>query len=334
VTLPSNAFKKTDYTFAGWNTKADGSGASYANGASVSNLSATNGATVTLYAQWKLNKPSITTQPASTTVTEGGNATFKVAASSTGLSYQWQYSSDGGSTWRNSPAAGSTTATLTVEATMDRSGYQYRCVVKNSGGSVTSNAATLTVKMVKPTITSQPASVTAAAGSGSVTFKVTVSGSSLSYQWQVSTDGGSTWADSPATGNKTATLTVPVTADRNGLKYRCIVKNSVGSATSNAATLTVTIPKPTITTQPSSVTAKDGSGNVTFKVVASGSGLSYQWQVCEAGSSTWKDSPATGNKTATLTVPATLSRSGYKYRCIVKSGDAQVISDAATLTVS
>ena len=51
-TLTSNGYSRPGYTFAGWNTKADGTGTSYANGASVSNLTATNGATVTLFAQW------------------------------------------------------------------------------------------------------------------------------------------------------------------------------------------------------------------------------------------------------------------------------------------
>lgn len=52
-TLPANTFKKTGKTFAGWNTRADGSGTSYANKATVSNLSASSGATITLYAVWK-----------------------------------------------------------------------------------------------------------------------------------------------------------------------------------------------------------------------------------------------------------------------------------------
>ena len=50
--LTANAFTKTGYTFAGWNTKADGSGTNYADKASVKNLSAENQATVTLYAKW------------------------------------------------------------------------------------------------------------------------------------------------------------------------------------------------------------------------------------------------------------------------------------------
>lgn len=58
-TLTANVFTKTGYTFNGWNTKADGSGTSYADKASVSKLSATNGATVTLYAKWKANSYTI-----------------------------------------------------------------------------------------------------------------------------------------------------------------------------------------------------------------------------------------------------------------------------------
>ena len=51
--LTSNGFTRTGYDFMGWNTAADGLGTSYANGISVINLTKTNGATVTLYAQWR-----------------------------------------------------------------------------------------------------------------------------------------------------------------------------------------------------------------------------------------------------------------------------------------
>ena len=51
--LTANAFTRTGYTFAGWSTKADGSGTAYADGQSVKNLTTTDGATITLYAQWE-----------------------------------------------------------------------------------------------------------------------------------------------------------------------------------------------------------------------------------------------------------------------------------------
>ncbi len=52
--LTANAFEITGYAFMGWNTVADGSGVSYADGASVTNLTAAN-TTITLYAQWSQN---------------------------------------------------------------------------------------------------------------------------------------------------------------------------------------------------------------------------------------------------------------------------------------
>ncbi|MBQ6708557.1 MAG: InlB B-repeat-containing protein, partial [Clostridia bacterium] len=58
--LTANGFTKTGYTFAGWNTKADGTGTGYTNQQSVNNLTATNGATVTLYAQWTAKSVTIT----------------------------------------------------------------------------------------------------------------------------------------------------------------------------------------------------------------------------------------------------------------------------------
>ncbi len=51
IALPANTFTRSGYTFASWNTKADGSGVKYADKASVKGL-ASQGQTVTLYAQW------------------------------------------------------------------------------------------------------------------------------------------------------------------------------------------------------------------------------------------------------------------------------------------
>ncbi|NLD11276.1 InlB B-repeat-containing protein [Aminicella lysinilytica] len=53
--LDKNEFSKSGSTFAGWNTKADGSGTSYKDCESVSKLSSKDGGTVRLYAQWKAN---------------------------------------------------------------------------------------------------------------------------------------------------------------------------------------------------------------------------------------------------------------------------------------
>ena len=69
--LTKNGFVKTGYTFKGWNTKADGSGTSYADKASVKNLSSTNGATITLYAQWTANQYQLTLNPNNGSFSDG-----------------------------------------------------------------------------------------------------------------------------------------------------------------------------------------------------------------------------------------------------------------------
>jgi uncharacterized repeat protein (TIGR02543 family) len=50
--LTDNTFTRTGYTFSGWNTEMGGGGTSYTNGQNVTNLTAANDYTVTLYAQW------------------------------------------------------------------------------------------------------------------------------------------------------------------------------------------------------------------------------------------------------------------------------------------
>ncbi|GCF92731.1 hypothetical protein NRIC_06220 [Enterococcus florum] len=58
--LSANAFSKTGYTFTGWNSQADGHGEkSYTDQQTVKNLSATDGETITLYAQWQANSYQI-----------------------------------------------------------------------------------------------------------------------------------------------------------------------------------------------------------------------------------------------------------------------------------
>lgn len=59
--LAANAFSRTGAAFAGWNTKADGTGSAYANLADAAQFvtAANNGKTVVLYAQWKIDAPKV-----------------------------------------------------------------------------------------------------------------------------------------------------------------------------------------------------------------------------------------------------------------------------------
>src|SRR5207237_3547594 len=83
--------------------------------------------------------PTITTQPASQTVSTGQSATFTVTATGTApLSYQWQKN--------GTVISAATTASYTTPATTaSDNGDQFTVVVSNAASSVTSNAAALTV---------------------------------------------------------------------------------------------------------------------------------------------------------------------------------------------
>lgn len=73
--LAANSFTRTGYTFKEWNTKPDGSGAPYADGAEVDFASATAGSEVKLYAQWALQVVCDVPTAAAVTVDASGAVT-------------------------------------------------------------------------------------------------------------------------------------------------------------------------------------------------------------------------------------------------------------------
>ena len=271
-------------------------------------------------------KPVITTQPSAKTVAAGTKATFKVVASGEGLSYQWQYKTAGSSTWKNK--TGATKASYTVTAQESYNGILYRCIVTNSGGSVTSNSAKLTVTPALPVIATQPKAQTAAVGE-TATFKVVAAGTGLTYQWQYSSDYGKTWRDKA--GSTKATHKVTVKASYNGYLYRCKVTNSAGTVYSSKVRLTVSGVKPKILSQPGAKTAAAGE-SVTFKVVAAGVGMTYQWQYSTNGGTNWHDKA--GATSASYTTTANAKYNGILYRCRVTNSYGSVYSNGAMLLVS
>jgi hypothetical protein len=277
--------------------------------------------------------PSITTQPSSVTVTAPATATFSVAATGTPApAYQWMQSVNGGSFTNIS---GATSASYTTPATtVANSGTQYECVVTNASGGVTSNAASLTVNPtpVAPSITSQPVSVVVIAPA-TATFVVTVTGTpSPTYQWMHSVNGG---AYSNISGATRYYYITPATVMANsGTQYECVVTNASGSATSNAASLTVepTPAAPSITSQPSSV-AVTAPATAMFSVVVTGTPApTYQWLESVNGGSFTNISGATS---ASYTTPATtVANSGTQYECMVTNASGSMTSNAAGLTVN
>lgn len=102
-----------------------------------------------------------------------------------------------------------------------------------------------TITVTPFTISTQPADQTVVVGNNGV-FSVTATNVDT-YQWQVSTDGGSNFAPivdgAEYSGTQTANLTITAPdSTKNGYIYRVLVSNSGGSCTplaSNQATLTV-----------------------------------------------------------------------------------------------
>ena len=271
---------------------------------------------------------TITSNPVDYIGALGEKATFTVEATGEELTYQWQYQNAGKTVWQNSSQSGNQTATLTVPITAARDGQKYRCVISDAAGTTaTSGEATLFVKTVDTQleITGQPEDVSGAVGEQAA-FTVEAAGEGLTYQWQYQNPGKSYWQNSSQSGNQTATLTVPITAARDGQKYRCIITDAAGNtATSDAATLTV-VTKITITSQPVDFTGAVGD-MATFTVEATGnSDLTYQWQYQNVGTSYWQNSSQSGNQTATLTVPITAARDGQKYRCVITDADGNTVA--------
>ena len=84
---------------------------------------------------------------------------------------------------------------------------------------------------------------------------------------------------------------------------------------------------------------KDAEGaagdNAVFTVAAEGTGLTYQWQYCNANSSVWRDSAMSGNDTPEITVPIAKYRDGQKYRCVVTDQDgSSVTSESASIKMT
>ncbi|MBL9187157.1 MAG: immunoglobulin domain-containing protein [Opitutaceae bacterium] len=166
----------------------------------------------------------ITSPPLDTTVNAGTLATLRVSAvGSPAPTFQWQ--KDG------VVIAGATANTFTVASATLADAGSYTVVVKNPGA-VASASATLIVR-APPVITAQPASRTVNAGD-SVSFSVALTGvPAPTYQWR---RNGTAIA-----GATRDTLAIASATVANAGRYEVVVTNALGTATSEAAVLTVSV---------------------------------------------------------------------------------------------
>lgn len=167
--------------------------------------------------------PEITGQPQNQTNVVGTPANFSVTASGTPpLNYQWLKN--------ETNISNATNSAFSLQPAVSGDAGNYRVVVTNAYGSVTSAVATLTL-WYPPEITGQPQNQTNAVGT-TASFSVTASGTApLYYQW---------FKDATPLNNALApTLTLTNAQATDAGNYWVLVTNFVGTVTSDAARLNI-----------------------------------------------------------------------------------------------
>ena len=175
---------------------------------------------------------------------------------------------------------------------------------------------------------SQPKSAYAIVGD---TAKVTVkvAGDGLKYQWYYKNAGD---VEYKLASVKKATYSCKMTAGRNGRYLKCKVTDQYGNSVWTKE-IRLHMTDLAITTQPVSKAVKKGV-TAKFTVKPNGTTVTFQWQFRTSAKAAWKNSAATGSKTKTLSVPATVGRNGYQYRCRIKDSEGNTVySNTVTLHV-
>ena len=306
------------------------------------------------------HRPRVTTQPRGTTAIAGRLASFTATASGAPApAVQWQRSANRGRTWAKITGAHAVTYAFTAKTS--ENGDEYRAVFRNSLGSATTARAALGVRRASkdvtptgrtvppahaaaptgplpstdtaPVLTIQPASQTVKNGA-SVTFTAAASGTPApAVQWEISTNDGGSF--SPIPGATATSYTIIASAATNHDAYRAVFTNAAGSATSAAATLSVSAgahnSAPVLTTQPASKVVESGA-SATFSAAASGAPApTVQWEISTDGGSSF--SPIPGATTTSYSLTAGDGENGNEYRAVFTNALGTVRSAAATLSV-
>ncbi|MBQ6173351.1 MAG: leucine-rich repeat protein [Clostridia bacterium] len=162
----------------------------------------------------------ITSQPADSMATVGQPATFTVTAAGTKLQFQWQVKTGATADWKSTTLAGNKTNRLSFTVMASYLGRQYRCVITDARG----NTLTTRPVVIAPQITVSSNRSTAVLGEQVVlTAKIIGNTGTVSYQWQQSANGGSSWSACTYTGNRTASMSFSASKDALSRIYRCVL---------------------------------------------------------------------------------------------------------------
>ncbi len=201
--------------------------------------------------------PVVILDPNDASVAVGQTATFTARANGNPTpNILWQIHTPTGKGFQ--AVKGQYSSTLTLKSvTMAMSGSVIHAFFKNSVGSAYTTNASLTVLAVAgPTVTVQPTSEARPIGA-SATFTAEASGEPVpSVQWLARAPGAS--AFKPISGARSTTLVVPnLKGSQSGTRYEAVFKNPGGTATTVAATVTVS-PVAHLVLSPSATTIATG----------------------------------------------------------------------------
>ena len=160
-----------------------------------------------------------------------------------------------GYTYYWTPAAGLSNTTSVPVAASPMTTTTYTVLATAPSGCQTTAAITINVNQL-PAVTQQPSNVSVCAGLPAV-FTAIASGAGINVQWQVSTNGGTTWTNltnaAPYSGVTTGTLTInPTTTAMNNYRYRMVVTGTCPPAANSAAAVLTVKDLPVISYTPAS----------------------------------------------------------------------------------
>ena len=212
----ANLFTRAGYSFKGWNTEANGNGEAYNAGDPLP-----TSANLMLYAQWTLDKPTIS---GTATAVYGDKVTLTANTAATGASYQWY--KDGAA------IDGATTNSLTLTDVADSGAYTVKITVGSD--TATSEPTTVTINKAIPSIAIS-ADQTSLTGSGTVKLTVTSNGVPTEGKIAVTCDNGitvtkntdGTFSAALPNETKTYTFTATYAGDDNHEKASDTCKVSV-----------------------------------------------------------------------------------------------------------